>query len=201
MDNTINLYVLSEDFYFIFGLSHIIDTNKYKLYAQHVSNGCLSYHPVSGRNNIVVIDVVTPEKLHELIEQIPRGVRVVFMSNMSFLPESTYGFISKKVSVKTLLATLERYVNWNEIIKYPLTSRELAVISELAKGYAPHMISRRLNISVKTISTHKTNALKKLGIVDKMNGLSMFYCNDIIYKLNVLICSRYYWNSDYCHGA
>lgn len=196
-----NLYVLSEDFYFILGLTHTINANKYKLHAQHVSNGCQSYQPVSGRNNIVVIDVVTPENLHELIEKIPRGVRVVFMSDMNFLPETMYGFISKKVSVKTLLATLERYVNWNEIIKYPLTSRELAVISELAKGYPPYTISRRLNISVKTISTHKTNALKKLGIVGKMNGLSMFYCNDIIYKLNVLICSRYYWNSDYCHGA
>ncbi|GAA3600010.1 hypothetical protein GCM10023078_29350 [Gibbsiella greigii] len=196
-----NLYVLSEDFYFILGLSHAINTNKYKLYAQHVSNGCLSYHPETGRNNIVVIDVVTPEYLHELIEKIPRGVRILFMSDMSFLPDSTYGFISKKVSVKTLLATLERCVNWNKIIKYPLTSRELAVISELAKGYPPHTISRRLNISVKTISTHKINALKKLGIMSKMNGLSMFYCNDIIYKLNILICSRYYWNSDYCHGA
>ncbi len=196
-----NLYVLSEDFYFIFGLSHTINTKKYKLYAQHVSNGCLSYHPVSGHNNIVVIDVVTPVNLHELIEKIPRGVRVIFMSNMNSLPDSTYGFISKKVSVNTLLATLERYINWNEIIKYPLTSRELAVISELAKGYPPHTISRRLNISVKTISTHKTNVLKKLGIVSKMNGLSMFYCNDIIYKLNVLICSRYYWDNYYCHGA
>ena len=201
MDNTMNLYVLSEDFYFILGLSHAINTNKYKLYAQHVSNGCLPYHPETGRNNIVVIDVVTPEYLHELIEKIPRGVRILFMSDMSFLPDSTYGFISKKVSVKTLLATLERCVNWNKIIKYPLTSRELAVISELAKGYPPHTISRRLNISVKTISTHKINALKKLGIMSKMNGLSMFYCNDIIYKLNILICSRYYWNSDYCHGA
>lgn len=201
MDNTINLYILSEDFYFIFGLSHTINTSKYKLYAQHVNNGCLLYHPVPGRNNIVIIDVVTPENLHKLIEKIPRGVRILFMSNMNFLQDTAYGFISKKVSVKTLLATLERCVNWNKIIKHPLTSRELMVISELAKGYPPHTISRRLNISVKTISTHKTNALKKLGIVSKMNGLSMFYCNDLIYKLNVLICSRHYWNSDYCHGT
>jgi DNA-binding NarL/FixJ family response regulator len=45
----------------------------------------------------------------------------------------------------------------------PLTSRELAVVKLIAEGSSNKAIARRLNVSIKTIETHRAAAIRKLG--------------------------------------
>lgn len=45
-----------------------------------------------------------------------------------------------------------------------LSGREFIIISKLMEGMTAKTISRALNINIKTVSTHKRNALKKLNI-------------------------------------
>lgn len=45
-----------------------------------------------------------------------------------------------------------------------LSDREFEVFKQLAGGESPTGIARRLNVSVKTVSTHKTRILEKLGL-------------------------------------
>jgi DNA-binding NarL/FixJ family response regulator len=49
----------------------------------------------------------------------------------------------------------------------PLTDRETEVLVELAKGRANREIARELGISEKTIKTHVSNLLVKLGVQDR----------------------------------
>jgi DNA-binding NarL/FixJ family response regulator len=46
----------------------------------------------------------------------------------------------------------------------PLSDREFEVLRLLAAGHGPTEIADRLNISVKTVSTHKARVLEKLGL-------------------------------------
>ncbi|HIC8606410.1 LuxR C-terminal-related transcriptional regulator [Citrobacter freundii] len=43
-----------------------------------------------------------------------------------------------------------------------LTAHETMVIELLMKSFTPYSISKKLNISIKTVSAHKINALTKL---------------------------------------
>jgi len=49
----------------------------------------------------------------------------------------------------------------------PLTSREREVLQLLAEGLPNREIAQQLNISIKTVETHRTNMLHKLGLKDK----------------------------------
>jgi len=45
-----------------------------------------------------------------------------------------------------------------------LSDREFEVLRLLAQGHAPGEIARQLHVSVKTVSTHKTRILEKMGL-------------------------------------
>jgi two-component system, NarL family, nitrate/nitrite response regulator NarL len=46
----------------------------------------------------------------------------------------------------------------------PLTSREQTILLELAQGQSNKEVAQHLNISVRTVETHRTNIKRKLGI-------------------------------------
>lgn len=48
-----------------------------------------------------------------------------------------------------------------------LTKREREVLQEVARGYSNKEIANRLEISVKTVETHKANLLEKLGLYSR----------------------------------
>lgn len=63
---------------------------------------------------------------------------------------------------KTLMQqhTREDKVNGNE----KLSSREIEIIKEVAAGYSNNEIADRLNISVRTVETHRKNIMAKLEL-------------------------------------
>jgi two-component system response regulator NreC len=50
-----------------------------------------------------------------------------------------------------------------------LTHREEEVLRETAKGYANKEIAARLSISVKTVETHRANAMQKMGMAGRID--------------------------------
>jgi DNA-binding NarL/FixJ family response regulator len=49
----------------------------------------------------------------------------------------------------------------------PLTVREEEVVRLIARGYSNKEVAHRLDISVKTVETHKANAMQKLGMTNR----------------------------------
>ncbi len=50
-----------------------------------------------------------------------------------------------------------------------ITEREEEVLRLAARGYSNKKIAQRLEISVKTVETHKTNAMRKIGAKDRVD--------------------------------
>ncbi len=46
----------------------------------------------------------------------------------------------------------------------PLSARESEVIKLLAQGHSNKDVARQLGISVKTVDTHRTNLMRKIGL-------------------------------------
>ncbi len=49
-----------------------------------------------------------------------------------------------------------------------LSERELEVLRLIARGYSNKEVAARLEVSVKTVETHKTRSMKKLGLHDRV---------------------------------
>jgi DNA-binding NarL/FixJ family response regulator len=77
--------------------------------------------------------------------------------------------IEKFQSTSSQAATWGRY----HMVEH-LTPMELSIIIDLLQGISPRHVARKFFVSIKTVSTHKLNALKKLGI----KRLNMFFIAD-----------------------
>jgi DNA-binding NarL/FixJ family response regulator len=51
----------------------------------------------------------------------------------------------------------------------PLSAREEEAVRLIARGYSNKEIAARLALSVKTVETHKTNAMRKLGMASRID--------------------------------
>jgi DNA-binding NarL/FixJ family response regulator len=51
----------------------------------------------------------------------------------------------------------------------PLTGRETEVLRLVAVGHGNNEIAERLDISVKTVELHKSNAMRKLGLTGRVD--------------------------------
>mgnify|MGYP001172740475 CR=1 FL=1 len=69
-------------------------------------------------------------------------------------------YINLDVAEKLALQT----INGNKLPHEALSNREYQVFMMLAKGLTVSVIAEQLHLSVKTISTHKTNIMRKMGL-------------------------------------
>lgn len=81
--------------------------------------------------------------------------------------------LDKNVSLQQLHILLDKICSMEKIIGFdigqskptnPLSDRELKILSNLMAGMTTKEVSSELNINIKTVSTHKRNALRKLKI-------------------------------------
>lgn len=94
------------------------------------------------------------------------------------LSHGAVGYILKDVptdEIKTAIDTVmsgERYICTGDLpslapatgVHQPLTSRERAILLELAQGRTNTDVANTLDISVRTVETHRKNIKRKLGI-------------------------------------
>lgn len=98
---------------------------------------------------------------------------------LSLIQAGASGYVLKDVPAAELVLAIETVMrggsyfssgasqalfHGQEDTKEELTKRELAVLKELAIGAANKTIAKNLNISVRTVETHRQNLKNKLGI-------------------------------------
>jgi DNA-binding NarL/FixJ family response regulator len=84
------------------------------------------------------------------------------------LKSGAAGYLSKDSPAEALLGALRKVaaggVHIGEAAHEALSDREFEVMRLLVEGLGPTEIGERLHLSVKTVSTHKTRILEKLGL-------------------------------------
>lgn len=165
------IYLISDDSYFTLGVEAILGSINNSLTPAYL-NGEKEYiwKPEFTSDDILLIAVEHTEFISGLLE-IARnhGTRILFIMD-SILDDSitspslwSQSILSKKMPLDTLPKLLECEFTYLKDLSF-LTRSEIKVMKALTKGQTPYKIASELNLSVKTIFTHKVNALKKLGL-------------------------------------
>ena len=139
-----------------------------------------------------VISLKGLETLSKLIDLYP-GIRVVVLSTYSsdsfirrLFEEGAYGFLHKNADVNELQMAIqkaaqgerfvftamepEQFVDAVSVVGTavfygnPLTSRQSEVLTLVAKGLRSKAIADQLNVSIKTIETHRADIMRRLGV-------------------------------------
>ena len=148
------------------------------------------------RPDVVLMDLVMPrvdgvQAMRELRDHVP-GARVIvltsFLEDDRLLPAiraGAAGYLLKNVEPSELARAVRTADAGEALIdpavaarlvdalasdhrpEQPLTSREQDVLALLARGYANKRIARELGIAEKTVKTHVSHVLAKLGVSDR----------------------------------
>jgi DNA-binding NarL/FixJ family response regulator len=78
-------------------------------------------------------------------------------------------YIDPAITGKVISGYASRQIKLNIGAQNPLRDREEEVIKLVAWGYSNKEIAARLDISVKTVETHKSNAMKKLDLGSRID--------------------------------
>jgi NarL family two-component system response regulator LiaR len=146
--------------------------------------------------DVVLMDLVMPQvdgvqAMRELREQVP-GARVIvltsFLEDDRLLPAiraGAAGYLLKNVEPSELARAVRTADAGEALIdpavaarlvdalasdhrpEQPLTAREQDVLDLLGRGYANKRIARELGIAEKTVKTHVSHVLAKLGVSDR----------------------------------
>ncbi|WP_431225960.1 LuxR C-terminal-related transcriptional regulator (plasmid) [Serratia sp. L9] len=89
-----------------------------------------------------------------------------------------YGVLSKKTATYEFPRII-KYILQHKIENWikDLTLREVEVMKKLLKGKSNNVVSKEMLISEKTVSSHKLNALKKLGLTGLNSRALLIYGN------------------------
>jgi DNA-binding NarL/FixJ family response regulator len=68
---------------------------------------------------------------------------------------------------RTLICDYVRQVERSDETPDSLTDRELEVLTLVAEGLTNRQIALKLNISIKTVQTHRANLMDKLNLHDR----------------------------------
>jgi DNA-binding NarL/FixJ family response regulator len=68
---------------------------------------------------------------------------------------------------RTLISDYVRKVDQNDATTETLTERELEVLRLVAEGMTNRQIALKLNISIKTVQSHRANLMEKLDLHDR----------------------------------
>lgn len=181
------IYIISDDIYFVAGLTYFLTANgivtrgfSYESWLSDLPPGELT------KEDTVIIDV-NFNKCHRKLGMAKKidyvGVNIVFIVDLPLQNEHKgfhpYWLISKKSAFKKYLPLLKAIPDSENLHCNQLSRKETLILKELASGNSAIFISRKLNISVKTISSHKQNAVRKLGMV-KMNDMALICYKEIL---------------------
>lgn len=173
--NYANIYILVRDFYFSLGLKFVLS----------------EYFEGEGKNvrfinedELSMADVIFCEQSNSMLyfagRNLKKNVVVFFLAEkenrqLVWRLSSFQQVLSKKMCLQEFylfwgLLWRERLICKRHISspEEQLTSRQQQIMRLLAEGLTPAEISMRLNISIKTVSSHRGAVMKKLGFNRKV---------------------------------
>lgn len=144
----------------------------------------------SVRPDVLLLDLSLPDKsgfevLNEMRESdtAPLVVVLTWHTEPSYaaraIAAGAHGYVNKSVTPEDLLSAIRAVSRGEQVIPpgveqilangdgHPasaLTARELQVMEMLARGLTNREIAEHLQISIKTVDTHRGHVLKKLGL-------------------------------------
>jgi DNA-binding CsgD family transcriptional regulator len=171
--------VISDDKYFSFGIYASLesycnvythDLNSAKLIDFECLNNALILMEIN--SGILFLEMIC--KINQLTNRV-----IVFTENNlcnSVKVASFYQLVNKRLSV-LMLHEIANGSNGFNYSMFSLSVREKKILYLMLKGLTSNSISIELNISIKTVSAHRVNALKKLGLkkINQMGDLSKIY--------------------------
>ena len=144
--------------------------------------------PHFNREDTLILAIERTDLLTKLLTSARKqGTRtLLIMDNasertMENIKQWSQGVLSKKMQLDTLPLFLDTNFAYLKDLSF-LTRREIDIMGWLATGKTPYGISRELNLSVKTIFSHKLSALKKLGL-SHLNARSLLIFSKIFQGL------------------
>lgn len=140
--------------------------------------------------DVLLLDITLPDKsgfdvLAEMrnVETAPLVVVLTWHTEPSYaaraIAAGAHGFVNKAVEPEALLESIRAVSRGEQIVPpgveqllasgdgHPasaLTARELQVMEMLSRGLTNREIAEHLDISIKTVDTHRGHVLKKLGL-------------------------------------
>lgn len=181
------IYIISDDRFFVAGLREILSATENELKTYSYANGLLLFYYCGFRQeDIVIVDIhymqMTPSQ-NLAYNTCYFGVNFLFVVDLPLQNEPgnfyPYWIVSKKCPVKILLPLLKSIASDKPPHTDHLSRKENIVLRELAVGHSTDFISRKLNLSTKTISSHKQNAFRKLGMT-RLNDMSLICYRQIL---------------------
>ncbi len=97
-----------------------------------------------------------------------------------FRGEEFFGETISKILLKSFIRSAVEKEDEQEKPSYNLSSRELEILRLYAEGFNNKEIGVKLNISVRTVETHKNHILKKLGIRSPVEMVKFAIRNKLI---------------------
>ncbi|MCX8957838.1 helix-turn-helix domain-containing protein [Erwinia psidii] len=182
------IYIISDDHFFVRGLENILATSKKELKQYSYANGLLLFCYCSFRQEDIVIVDIHYSQMAQPQNGLAHntsyfGVNIVFVVDLPLQNEPSnfypYWIVSKKCPIKSVLPLLKTIAEDNPMHTDHLSRKENIVLRELAVGHSTDFISRKLNLSTKTISSHKQNAFRKLGMT-RLNDMSLICYRQIL---------------------
>lgn len=94
--------------------------------------------------------------------------------------EEFFGETISKILLKSFIRTAAEHIEQEEKPAFSLSTREQEILKLFAEGFNNKEIGMKLNISVRTVETHKNHIMKKLGIKSPVEMVKFAIRNKII---------------------
>lgn len=87
--------------------------------------------------------------------------------------------ISKKL-ISSMVSGIKKGIPADAGSKYTLTPREKEILKLYVEGYSNHEVAEKLNISIRTVETHKNNIMQKFEFKSTVEMIKFALKNNIV---------------------
>lgn len=181
-------YVVSNDIYFKLGMITLLTETGFEVCLSEVSYDEIINTKEALPASLILVDLSNEtQSIDFFTSDIYSEAKVVFIVErfgvQDFTCDSLTLAVPNKACLGSLITSLKNIVKncQQRYAEKPLSlsDRENMVLMHYINGDSPKDISEKLNISIKTFSTYKLNALNKLG-VRRMSSRSLIYLNSYL---------------------
>lgn len=120
------------------------------------------------------INILDPERILIVSSEVD-------MLMLALLLKKQFKFLKKKKGLSEIVSAVQQFIqvqnmtNNKESVDYKITKMEEKVLVMMMSGLSVTSISNILKLSVKTISVHKCNSLRKIGVDASSSSACSFY--------------------------
>lgn len=195
------IYILSDDTFFSLGASEIFSNAGYETSVLNPGDGPACLKLCGNARATAIIDISDGERLNRIFsEGVPHNIRLLFVTRYDNTEYAHFGyfniFIPRRIACSRVVSWLIRYLREESRELGRLTDLESAILRDLLAGEPPGLIAIKMNLSVKTISRIKINALNKMGVC-RMNCKSLLFVNDYLNKSVFLSMTQSHYQESY----